>query len=192
MKKILLVAVAIFSLSTAFAQGNINQGDWMVGGTTNFSSSKYGSNANSKATSFSFAPNIGYFFINQLAGGLRFDISSYKSGTGSTENKQSSFMLEPFLRYYFLPSTQKVNVFADAGYGFGSSKSTYGTTSQPSVSSSAFNAKAGVAVFVTPVAALEFALGYNSLKYKGAPDRYNSINFGIGFQIHLPGGGAVK
>lgn len=192
MKKILLMAFATISMNVIFAQGNIHKGDWMVGGTAGFSSQKYGSNSNSKTTNFSLAPNIGYFFIDQFAGGLRADISYSKSGSGNNEEKQTSFLIEPFLRYYFLPSTQKVNVFADAGYGFGSNKFTTGSTSSPSQSVNGFDAKAGVAIFLTPVAALEFSLGYNSLKYEGAADRYNTILFGVGFQIHLPGSSVKK
>lgn len=177
MKKGFMVAMATILIHTGFAQ--VNQGQWLVGGNAGFSSSKTGEY---KSTTISFAPNAGYFFINNFAGGLRFDVESTKNKYGSLgEEKSSATTIAPFLRYYFLPAAQKVNVFADASYGFGSLK---GDESE-SVSVSAFQFMAGPAIFLSPNTALEATLGYSSLKMEGASERTNTFQFGVGFQIHL-------
>jgi hypothetical protein len=176
MKKVFMVAVATILIKTGFSQ--INQGQWLVGGNAGFTSSKTG---DIKATQVSFAPDAGYFFINNFAGGVRVEIESSKEKWGSLDVKSTSSMFAPFLRYYFLPASQKVNVFADASYGFGSIKGDEG----PSTSISGFNIMAGPAVFLSPNTALELTLGYNSTKVEGASDRTNTFGFGVGFQVHL-------
>jgi hypothetical protein len=181
MKKVLFVALLTVSAGAAFSQGNIKKGDLLIGGTVDFSSSKR-ANTEGSYQEFNFSPDAGYFFMNQLAGGLRVNLNSSKyESVGS--DKTTQFMLAPFVRYYFLPATQKLNVFADADYGFGKVKS----TGSEDYNISAFSGKAGVAFFLTPATALEFSLGYTSAKEEFATERYNTIMTGIGLQIHLPG-----
>ncbi|MBO9682700.1 MAG: porin family protein [Flavisolibacter sp.] len=183
MKKVLFATLLMGSVSAAFSQSNINKGDWMLGGDAGFSSQKQG---DYKTTSFSLAPNAGYFFINSFAGGLRAQVSSSKSEFGSTESKNSGFSLAPFVRYYFLPATQKVNLFADASFGFGQNKYESGVVDSKS-NFTQLGIKAGPAIFLTPATALEIAVGYNSTKIKNVDDRENAFGVNVGFQIHLPG-----
>lgn len=185
MKKVLLAALFAISASAAFSQANINKGNWMIGGDINFSSSKY-ENADNSVKDFSFSPNVGYFFINKLAGGLRVKVNTNNYTSGNTGYESSEVLVAPFLRYYFLPSSQKVNVFADAAYGFGNSKSGISNVSTTR-SLNAYALKAGAAIFVVPSVAVEISLGYNSSKMEDVNERYNTIMTGIGLQIHLPG-----
>jgi len=183
MKKIFMVAVATILIQAGFAQ--INKGQWLVGGNAGFSSSKWG---DFKTSTFQFAPDAGYFFINNFAGGLRVAVESATAKVdGGEDSKSSSTMIAPFVRYYFLPAAQKVNVFADASYGFGSAKEE-GSESQ---SMNGFSISAGPAIFISPNTALEVTLGYNSMKFEDVDDRRNTFNFGVGFQIHI-GKGAAK
>jgi hypothetical protein len=181
MKKIFMVAVATILIQAGFAQ--VNQGQWLVGGNASFSSAKYPA---LKTTSFEFSPNVGYFFIDNFAGGLRFDIQSVKEKLGGVEEKASSTSIAPFLRYYFLPASQKVNVFADASYGFGSMKFDGGE----SVGISGYSIMAGPAIFLSPNTALEVTVGYGSTKIEDDNERTNTFRFGVGFQIHLGTGTA--
>ncbi|MGB8194127.1 MAG: outer membrane beta-barrel protein [Chitinophagaceae bacterium] len=176
MKKVFMVAVATILIQTGFAQ--VNQGQWLAGGNASFSSSKTG---DFKSSTIHFAPDAGYFFIDNFAGGIRFDVQSTTEKIGSLDEKFSSTMIAPFLRYYFLPAGQKVNVFADASYGFGSMK---GDESN-SQSINGYSIMAGPAIFVSPNTAIEVTLGYNSMKREGIEDRTNTFQFGAGFQIHL-------
>ena len=183
MKKVFFATVLTVSVIAASAQ--INQGQWLVGGTANFTSSKQG---DAKWSDLTFSPDAGYFFINNLAGGLRVNITNHKPDGGDA----TTFLaVAPFVRYYFLPAAQKVNILADAQYGFGSGKE--GGTS---ASINMYQISAGPAVFLTPNTALEFTLFYSSTGGKfytdGGLDRMNAFGVNIGFQIHLGEGGGKK
>jgi hypothetical protein len=176
MKRLFFAASLLLSSHFIFAQ--INQGQWLVGGNASFQSSKYGDVDASKVTNLTFSPNAGYFFINNLAGGLRLTIESEKFK--EADDATSSFLFAPFVRYYFLPAANKVNVFGDASYGFGSMKD------GESESFNQFTISAGPAIFLSPNAALEFALQYASAGGDAiGDDRYNSFGVNVGFQIHL-------
>lgn len=177
MKKVLFAALLTIASQTMFAQ--IQKGQWLVGGNANFESGKTGDNDQSKYTSFTFSPNAGYFFINNFAGGVRFsyDHTKFKQA----EDASSSLLFAPFVRYYFLPTANKVNLFADGSYGFGS------YNDGDSESFNQFTISAGPAVFLSPNTALEFALQYASAggDAYGGDDRANRFGLNVGFQIHL-------
>ena len=175
MKKVLLAAIVLMSAQAGFSQ--ISKGNWLVGGTAGFASVKYG---DAKATNINFSPKAGYFFIDHFAGGLSVTLENSKPDGGTST---SDFSIAPFVRYYFLPTEQKVNVFAHGEYGFGSAKSGGASASQ-----NEFTIAAGPAVFLSPSAALEFGLYYNSKGGKAWGDeRYNTFGLNIGFQVHLGG-----
>lgn len=189
MKKTLLAAFFAASAMIASAQSNIHQGNWMVGGDASL---KYYKNGDYRNTLVSVAPNVGYFFIDNFAGGLRLDLSSNtEKYSGTTTDKSTSFNYEvaPFVRYYFLPSTQKVNIFADGQFGFGELKTKINNNAQVKNNFNEFTIAAGPAFFLTPSTALEMTLGWNSIKYKGNDDRQGTLALSVGFQIHLPGHG---
>jgi hypothetical protein len=177
MKKFFIAASLILSSHFIFAQ--VNKGQWLVGGNANFQSGKFGDSDAGKYTSFTFSPDAGYFFINNLAGGMRLSLQSTKFK--SAENATSSFLFAPFARYYFLPATNKVNVFGDASYGFGSMKD------GNSESFNQYAISAGPAVFLSPNTALEFTLQYASAggDAYGGNDRMNTFGVNVGFQVHL-------
>lgn len=174
MKKVLFAALMLVSAQGVFAQ--INKGQWLVGGNIAFESQKHG---DAKATAFNISPNAGYFFINNFAGGLRASFSSVKP---KNVDATTDLLIAPFVRYYFLPAAEKVNVFADAAYGFGSQKSGGESDGQ-----NEFAITAGPAVFLSPNTALELGLYYKSAggDAYGKDDRYNRFGFNIGFQVHL-------
>lgn len=178
MKKVLFVAFMTVCAQGVFAQ--INKGQWLVGGTLGFQSSKQGDADENKVTTLTLSPNAGYFFIDKLAGGLRVSFESEKNK--SEDDATSTLLVSPFVRYYFLDAAEKVNVFADASYGFGST----GQSDKASLSGFAFTA--GPAVFLTPNVALELGLTYRSLKVEDVDDRNNTFGAQVGFQIHLGGG----
>lgn len=177
MKKVFFASLVLVLSLNASAQ--IKKGQWIVGGSAGFESSKFGDDDDSKVTSFNLSPNAGYFFINNLAGGARVSFQRMKEEEGDAA---SSFLFAPFLRYYFLPTPQKVNIFADASYGFGSMK--FGDESE---SYNQFAISAGPAVFLSPNTALEFTVQYRSEGGDafGGDDRQNHFGVNIGFQVHL-------
>lgn len=175
MKKLSLAFCLFLLIGSVRAQ--IQKNDWLIGGSTKFSSNK---TADIKTSMFEFSPNAGYFFANNFAGGLRSDINSVKL---EDEDAVSNVLFSPFLRYYFLPSDSKVNIMLDGSFGFGSTSAAGDTKSQ-----SGFGFVAGPAIFLNKHTALEFTLGYNSIKFEDDPDRSNTFTVGVGFQVHLLGG----
>lgn len=182
MKKICFIIVLIFMSHLAFSQ--TYKGQWMVGGNANFTSSRFGDNANTTSY-FTLAPNVGYFFIDNLAGGLRVDLNSEKQ---EDQDADTYFIASPFLRYYFLPPTKNVNIFADASYGIG----TAGSGNKESLDQYAISA--GTAIFLSRNAALEFALQYSSQggDFYVNNNRYKNFGVNVGFQIHLGRGRATQ
>mgnify|MGYP002778328084 FL=1 len=176
MKK--LYTVLCVALLAVTAQAQINKGQVLAGGTISFESTKRGDNY--KSTDLTFAPNLGYFFINNLAGGLRIHLNSSTSEVGIVEVESSSTAVAPFLRYYFLPAGRTINVFADAAYGAGNNK-----VEEEKQSFNYYSLSAGPAVFLTSNVALEATLGYNSSKAEDDRDRTNTFGINLGFQIHL-------
>jgi len=180
MKKVLLAAIVLMSAQAGFSQ--ISKGQWLVGGTAGFASEKQGS---FKTTTVNISPDAGYFFIDRFAAGLRLGFTSVKE---TDVDAVSAFSAAPFVRYYFLPTAQTVNIFADGEYGFGSAKS-----GGNSASVNEFKISAGPAVFLTPSVALEFGVYYQSMGGKYYTERANAFGLGIGFQVHLgTGSGSSK
>jgi hypothetical protein len=183
MKKVLMAACLLVASQSMFAQ--INKGQWLVGGNISFESGKDGLESadedDIKYSQFNFNPNAGYFLIDKLAVGLRANFYSYKEK--NEDDAETNLLVGPFVRYYVLDASQKVNVFADAGFSFGS-RGTDDKTSQ-----NEFTISAGPAVFLSPNTALEFALYYKKAGGELYEDyKYSRFGLNIGFQIHLGNG----
>lgn len=184
MKKVLFAAFLTICAQGVFAQ--INQGQWLVGGSAAFESRKHGDGDAGKSTYISISPNAGYFVIDKLAVGLRTTFESIKFK--DEDDASSTFAAGPFVRYYFLPLGDKVNVFADGTFAFGSVKD-----AGESNGFTDFAISAGPAIFLSPNTALEFNLNYRSAGGDAfGDDRYNRFGVGVGFQIHLGSGGGKK
>jgi hypothetical protein len=163
----------IVNLLFAFASiAQIKKGNWMMGGSASFSSSKSTQSGIDipEKIRFSLSPNIGYFVIDKLAVG-----SSAQLGTET--GTETGFGLGPFVRYYFLEKEKPINFFSEASYSF--FRYVHNTAKYDSL-----NIKAGAVYFLNNSVGLEVALNYlnqkNNLDYKN-----NSIYLGVGFQIHL-------
>jgi hypothetical protein len=139
-------------------------------------------------TSLLLTPSVGYFFKDRLAGGLRVGLNQetlhYVGAPVKTRN--SSFLASAFCRYYVLPKEKKINVFADIGYGLEWGKYTNFVDINYSYDNSILSFYAGPAFFLIEHTSLELTLGYIRSS-RGSIDttRTNSLQFGIGLQIHL-------
>lgn len=133
------------------------------------------------------SPAVGYFFTDKFAGGLRpgFAYDTYR--WGSDKYRISTITLAPFLRYYFLPIQQKVNLFADAAFGYSWSK--FKNFDPPATFKYHYYniaLMAGPAIFLNEHTALEITVGYNYLS-RGPIDSTITHKFqvGVGLQVHL-------
>lgn len=185
MKKIATLAFISFFAAAAFSQTSKN--NWLAGGSIGFTSSKEHDNSSPtpdfKTSVFQIAPDFGYFFINNMAGGLSVQYTSASTSENGNSSTASSFSAGPFVRYYFSLSSH-VKILVHGNMAWGSQKY---VEDQPSESLTSFGFKAGPAFFLNQHVALEITAGYQSMKTKGDNTNYTTTDFmiGAGFQIHL-------
>jgi len=137
MKKLLLfVAFAFFALT---GRAQTSAGTVVLGGGFDFYSRSPENSNNSKTSSFSFQPSIGYFVADHFVVGLDFAIGTSKTTAGGTTiDKSSLFAIGPYARYYkFLSDNEKVAFYGQADFSFGFGKDTQGNN--PSTKQSAFS-----------------------------------------------------
>jgi hypothetical protein len=180
-----LLAMLLIGLSlTGFSQ--INKGQWLIGGSADFNTYKYGSH---KITNLAIAADGGYFFINRLAGGIRAGYDANYSRRDVYKAQNTFVQVFPFIRYYLLSPEQKINFFVDGGYGYswGKYKSNVPYFQTQKWNSKIIAVKGGPVLFLNPHTSLELTLGYNHSLPDGLEDTLaaNSFRVGVGFQIHL-------
>mgnify|MGYP002078343719 CR=1 FL=1 len=180
-KGYLILTLGILSFISSF--GQITKNNWMVGGNGMISfSNQTGSSASAKGQYITVSPNIGYFFIDKMAGGIRSKYGFSKVTSGPIVAKSSRFNIGPFVRYYFLDKANRVNCFADAAFQFGKS---WGNNNAPSENDQNFTISAGPVIYFNSSVGLEFAINYGMDRGKIDDPKVNTLFFTLGFQIHL-------
>lgn len=189
MKKVLLSAIAVFSLTFANAQEEekkgfgFAQGDVLVEGNLMFGSNKEEAGTNEvKTNTFAFTPKVGYMLTDKVALGVELGIGSSKmeeTDTGfSAEETANSFGAGVFARYYFLDLGERFKTYAEAGLGFGSTKWEEDSVETRKDSNFGLGIDLGINYFVTESFAINFGLN-------------NVIGFESG-KSEFPGGGETK
>ncbi len=160
-----LCLAVIFCFSQSISAQTVNKGAWMVGGSAEFSSLKYKDDNNSH-TYFSIAPNVGYYFMDDLAVGLNVNFTS-NSYAG---NSNSSTYLGPWVRYYV---TYPIFVMVGANLGLSDGA---GTT---------ISAGVGYSWFLNNAVAIEPQLFFNSFNNDGDAGDYSEFGLSIGVQAFI-------
>ncbi|KAA9035706.1 porin family protein [Ginsengibacter hankyongi] len=196
MKKILLLIFTFSSILYSSAQ--ITKSNWLIGGTGLFNSTTYNSTtgaAGQRVTDIQLSPNIGYFLVDKFATGLKlgFGSSRYKTIGQNSLSKQTTYSLGPFIRYYFLRVRKQFNLLVDASYQYGIERGggSSAPDGQPLVFSitqytkNTFSIAAGPVIYFNPSVGLEFLIGYSSSKYVQHEGNNNTVQVGLGLQVHL-------
>lgn len=122
MKKVLLTAVAVFSLTFVNAQeekettgAGFSKGDLFMSGAFGINSDKTGDN---KSSGFVIEPKIGYFVTENIAigGKLGFGSEKAENALGDTQD-EASLTAGVFGRYYFTPASQ-FSLFGEFGFDY--------------------------------------------------------------------------
>jgi hypothetical protein len=175
-KTILLFLIA----STFYHQANcqITKGNWMVGGNARIETQQEKLNQ-SDITSWAIklSPDIGYFFIDKFAGGLKPTLNYSIRKFSGTRNEATILAIGPFIRYYFLPAENQVNIFAESAYQY--------QTDFKEFRSNDFTLSAGPVIYFNSSVGLELTLNYEQYDSKSSNTSAKTFSFGIGFQIHL-------
>ena len=188
MKKTILVIISTaFIFSNAYSQ--ITKGNWIVGGNANFLFTSYSNGStDTKSTNITLAPNIGYFFIDKFAGGIRLSFNRNHNKFGQPNNNFNTFTtysVGPFIRYYFLPVDKQYNIITESSYQFGNEKIETNNSTTSNISNNSFSFSAGPVIYFNSSVGIEFLLNYSSTGNSVNSNRGGSIGIGIGLQIHL-------
>lgn len=186
MKKLTLLFLFFTITATAFTQ--IKKGQYLLGGSINFESirEEYSTTPGYTANNFFISPAIGYFIVDNMAGGLSLELDFYDTKSATVEIHNIITTISPFLRFYFLPAPKKVNAFIDVSYIHNKKK--FSSFSNPAYYERAkgYSISAGPSIFLTRQVALEFTLGYkHTLSDNSDKTKSTVINSGFGLQIHL-------
>ena len=198
MKKIIFTVAAIFAFGFANAQDKkesnegFAKGNVFLTGGFGFGSEKTGDN---KTSTFNFSPAAAFFVTQNIAVGVRLDVSSSTEVQPSQADiKVNGFGGEVFGRYYFTPAS-KFSVFGELAVGFGGEKTTQGNNEFKS-KTFGVNAGAGIAYHLSNHWSIEAGwagLGFNSNDNGGngadKTDNFglnvdlSSINFGLNYKF---------
>lgn len=189
MKRLLFFVIGASMYSNVFCQ--LTKGNWLVGGTGSFSSTKntYSNNnyyQTSDVTDIKISPNIGYFVVDKFAVGLRPSFSKNKAQvttTGGASTNVNRFEIGPFIRYYFLNDENHYNLLAEASYQYGVYRF------KPDKGNiTTFSVLVGPVIYFNTVVGMEFLLGYykRNEDVKGSfTTEQKGFQIAVGFQIHL-------
>lgn len=183
----MLIAL-LFSCKT---NGQLTKGNWLVGGSGSFSSSKntYLNGTyyqTSDVTDIKISPNIGYFPVDKFAIGIKPSFSKNKANVttpGGASTNVNRFEVGPFARYYFLSKEGRYNLLSEINYQYGIYRF------RPDKGNiNTFSFFLGPVIYFNNVAGLEFLLGYynRSEKVEGSFDTHQKgFQLALGFQVHL-------
>ena len=184
MKNLFLIIMLACATATLQAQneGNINKGTWMAGGSVAFSTNSQSQGGTSTTnTTFSVAPEAGYFISSKFAFTLAVNFFNNNFENGSS----NSFALQPGIRFY-----PYKDLFVAGAVGFGTSNSTVANTTFKS-NLFGYQAGAGYSIFLNKHVALEPTLIYTSTTISQDTPTANSdltaqgLTLGVGFRIFL-------
>jgi hypothetical protein len=197
MKK-LKTLLFIFAPLSLFAQISKNQ--WLVGGGALAQYSENNLNSN-KEVDVRVPSQIGYFVADKFAMGVRgqyhFNMtkSDYFTGNNyyyyyykSVRQYQKEFSVGPFIRYYFLPTQNRFNLFLDLSYGYGKSTSKIDLNYGPieyKRQTNILNVNIAPVFIINKHLSTELMIAYFLQKEQGAKTLYTDFLVGLGFQIHL-------
>lgn len=170
MKRVLLTAFAALTVFAASAQ--IEQGTWLIGGSSNLGFTSFNEDAGDYSQ-FNIDVKGGYFVIENLAVGLNLGYSSVDLGDFG---KETDTGFGVFTRYYF-------NGKIFGGVGFNSVTAKFESDLGDSESTiSVIPIEVGYAAFIGKVVAIEPALNYSIY---GGDGEGASFGVNIGISVYL-------
>lgn len=182
MKTLTLFFFIVFT-TVLTVNAQITKGNWMVGGSGNFSSSKAESNSSvSEGTSINLFADIGYFPLDKFVVGLTPSVGYSK--TKGNSDSSTGFGIGVFTRYYFLEYEKKINLFSHLEYNFFNNY----TGGNKTTTSNNFIIKGGPVIYLNSSVGIELTLNYENSKFNslnGSDSTFKNFSVGIGFQIHL-------
>ena len=124
-----LTFILLFIFASSLVSAQTSKGNFLIGGGLGFSTSKtkttvevsglddeIGTTTN---LTTDFIPKIGFFFADNLAGGVQMEFTSLRTKTENETNNSTKLLAGPFLRYYIPLNDESMAIFFEANFGLG-------------------------------------------------------------------------
>ena len=161
----------------------ITKNNWLVGGNGRFSSQIEDLNGiDVRGLTIGVSPIVGYFFIDKFAGGIRSSLDYNKIKFNGGTSKSTQIGIGPFLRYYFLNPSNRINILTETSYQYQHLNSNNGSDPEKN---NVFTFSAGPVIYFNTSVGIEFLLNYEIFNNKGSTTSAKTFYLNIGFQIHL-------
>lgn len=197
MIRLMFLFAAAFIVKTT--EGQISRRNWLMGGTGLFNSHTYTDylgNRSWKDSNIQLQPNIGYFFADRVAGGVKLNLAFFRTKVFSESynlQKNNSYGIGPFVRYYILRSEDRLNFLIEGSYqyqlersgGVSADNSTPVPIAITQYSKNTFAIAGGPVIFVNTSVGLELLAGYSFTNYVQNKTSAKSFYMGLGLQVHL-------
>ena len=187
MRKVIIVLIALLIAAPAlFAQDALMKGAWDLGGGFSFTSASgdlYENADGDAQTVITFAPDLGYFLMDNLSLGVLLSFSSWSQG----DAKSSNLMFGPRVAYY-MAAMGPGNPYLHLSYIFGSSTSNSGASGAEDIKSSTSDLGLGVGylIWLNDYVALDAKLGYSIDSWEPEDgDKVDGNSFGIMFGFKM-------
>jgi hypothetical protein len=167
-----------FMCCLLISNGQITKTNWLVGGSATIDKQfEKLAGADIRGTTVQIDPNLGYFPIDKFCFGLRpsFGYSSFKKDSYHTQI--TTWAVGPFVRYYFLPSENRTNLFAESAYEY------FWASNGGSHNQLVFSA--GPVIYFNTSVGIEFTANYKIFHINNTETSAKDFFIGIGLQIHL-------
>lgn len=155
MKNLIGILSALLFSSAVFAQSPIGQGAFTIGGNITYYSQSFDDSDDSQSV-FTFNPQLGYFFADNLYTALSLTYLNYSSGDVSS----SQYGIGPAFRYYF--DADKLKPFLGGSYTYFEQTN---SGNDDKVTSNEFKLTCGADYFVSKGLAIEASINYSFVDY---------------------------
>lgn len=171
----MMMLMLMISVTNIFAQSPVSKGTYSVGGEISFTSQSQNDDSESDIY-FNVAPNLGYFFIDNLYSG----ISVQYLYTSFDNLSINHYGIGPLLRYYF--DVNQIKPFLGVGidYFYYKMENSSEGNSQTSIKLSG-----GIDYFITNYFALEASINYRVTFLSYSDNNINQFNIGIGARYFI-------
>lgn len=183
-KKLLLLGGALLCvICSSFAQ--TSAGTFAISGNVGMSASRYRNDANeTKSTTYSFGPSLGYFVRDELMLGAYTDLSIARQNSDNSSWRQTNFGMGPFARYYKFTRNEQFAFFGEFGFGFAFGRNQSNGGDPQKTSTYNMYLSPGFTWFPTPHWGVDLKMNLLSFTSQDPNrdndgDRYNSVNFGL-------------
>ncbi|MBX3256342.1 MAG: hypothetical protein KF862_19555 [Chitinophagaceae bacterium] len=197
MARFLLLAFFLFTGKLSYCQ--VTKQNWLVGGTGSFNSNSYTDdlgNKSYKETYLQLQPNVGFFFIDKLAAGIKLNISFLRNKVESENynlQKSNFYGFGPFIRYYILNSENRINFLIEGSYQYQVERSggvSANNNNPISIQMTQYTRNmlgfaGGPVMYFNRSVGLELLAGYSFTDYVQNKSNIKKFYVGIGLQVHL-------